>query len=336
MTAGNSDSMQKRADAHRYKLWVLMRMDRRLLAAGIAGLVFASMLGLNAIGPSPIRRVIETSDGLWWVFSSLVTAIITVVALVVSVNQLVLSQELGALGDQRERMQEAEAFREDVESWLDVTVSPPDPAAFMQALLVSIQSTLEELPPPEQVNEPLETFSQELATDADSVARTLEEAQFGTFDVIFASLNFDYSWNLFEARRLLNEQQSQLDEETQETLEALVTILSFFGPAREHFKTLYFQWELVNLSRAMLYSAVPALVVALGMLLYVDAEGVTGTTMGIDSLAWLVALGISVALVPFFILGSYILRIATVAKRTLAIGPFVLRETEQATPAPED
>jgi len=37
-----------------------------------------------------------------------------------------------------------------------------------------------------------------------------------------------------------------------------------------------------------------------------------------------------VSLVPFAILLSYILRIITVTKRTLSIGPFILRETDRS------
>ncbi|MFC7175897.1 hypothetical protein [Halosegnis marinus] len=38
-----------------------------------------------------------------------------------------------------------------------------------------------------------------------------------------------------------------------------------------------------------------------------------------------------VAVAPFVILLAYVLRIATVTKHTLSIGPFILRETEGAT-----
>ncbi|WP_313691618.1 hypothetical protein [Halorarum halobium] len=38
--------------------------------------------------------------------------------------------------------------------------------------------------------------------------------------------------------------------------------------------------------------------------------------------------GVAVSLLPFAFLLSYILRIVTVTKRTLSIGPFILRETD--------
>ena len=146
--------------------------------------------------------------------------------------------------------------------------------------------------------------------------------------MLLAALNFNYSWKLYEARRLAREHEAVLGGEARQAVDDLIEVLEFFGPAREHFKTLYFQWELINLSRAMLYAAVPALVVTASMILYVDgAATVVGSTAGVDNLVWVVAGASAVALVPFLVLVSYVLRIATVAKRTLAIGPFVLRET---------
>jgi hypothetical protein len=41
-----------------------------------------------------------------------------------------------------------------------------------------------------------------------------------------------------------------------------------------------------------------------------------------------VSVAIGFAVLPFAVLLSYVLRIATVAKRTLSIGPFVLRTTD--------
>lgn len=323
-----TETMRERVGENRYKLWILMRMDRMVLAGAIASMVFGALLAISFVGPAPMHRVVETADGLWWVFSALITAVITVVALVVTFNQLVLSQELGALGDQRKRMQDAEAFREDVEQWLDVEVSPPEPASFMSAILASIHHHADTIQPADEIGEELLSYRNEVCEDARTVGDSLENAQFGTFDLVFAALNFNYSWKIYEAKRLMAEREAHLSEKSMTALEDLVTILGFFGPAREHIKTLYFQWELVNLSRAMLYSSLPALVVATGMLLYVDTAGVSATTLGVDNLVWLVTVGITVALLPFFILVSFVLRIATVAKRTLAIGPFVLRDVQ--------
>jgi hypothetical protein len=58
-------------------------------------------------------------------------------------------------------------------------------------------------------------------------------------------------------------------------------------------------------------------------------EDTRGATLGIDNIVWLVS-GAIVALSPVFVFISYVLRIVTVAKETLAMGPFVFqRDTQQ-------
>jgi hypothetical protein len=79
----------------------------------------------------------------------------------------------------------------------------------------------------------------------------------------------------------------------------------------------------------MLYSAVPALVVTIASILTLDNAGsVSGSLFGVANQSWVVLLAVTVSLAPFALLLAYVLRIATVAKRTLAIGPFVLRDTD--------
>jgi hypothetical protein len=51
---------------------------------------------------------------------------------------------------------------------------------------------------------------------------------------------------------------------------------------------------------------------------------------GVRPLVVVVSAGVAVSLLPFAFLLSYILRIVTVTKRTLSIGPFILRETDRS------
>jgi hypothetical protein len=332
--AESADTTRGRADQGRLSTWVLTRTNRMVLTAGIALTVFAVFVALSTVAPSEMRQVIDRRNALWATFSGMVTALVTAVTLVVMFNQLVLSQELGALGGQRERMEGARSFRKDVEPWLDDDVSPVTPSAFLAALLDAVERLGDELDTTTRegvgaADREVQQFAERVRTDARSVSERLDDAEFGTFDLIFAALSFEYSRKIYEARHLRAEYGDSLQAETDDKLEDLVTVLAFFSPAREHFKTLYFQWELINLSRRMLYAAVPALLVALGMVFYVDISGVTGATLGIDNIVWLVSGAITVALLPVFLFISYVLRIVTVTKETLAMGPFVLQDIDE-------
>ena len=330
-----SDTMRERVPGSRTRVWLLMDANRWLVAAVLVLAVFGAIVAVGAIDPTSFRSNVLNGDPVDTLFQAFVTAIITGVTLVVTINQLVLSQELGAVGDQRERMQGAMSFRSDVEDELDAPVSPPEPAQFLKALIeetrdraTAFGDAVEESTD-ETLREHADDYVDSLTDNADEVADRLGDAEFGTFDVVSAALNYNYSWKIYEARRLRGEHADALSDDAREALDRVESVLELFGPAREHVKTLYFQWELINLSRAILYASVPALVVTSVVLLYLDAPGVTGTTFGLDNLVWAVSLASAVAITPFMLLLAYVLRIATVAKRTLSIGPFILRETER-------
>ena len=333
-SSGSSDTIEERVPANRLKLWLLLSANRWLVTGVLLAGLFVVFVVLGTLDPASLRSAVSNKDPIETLFQALVTAIITGVTLVVTINQLVLSQELGAVGDQRERMRGAMQFRRDVEAVLDRPVSPPDPASFLQAiveraaahgdrLLDSIEGNTDD-----RTREDLQIFVDELRKDAYTLGNELEDAQFGTFAVVNAAIDFDYSVKIYRARRLRSEHANALNDGARAALDDIVETLELFAPAREHFKTLYFQWELINLSRAVLYAAVPALVVTSAMILFVDnVASITGATLAVDNLVWTVAGATVVALLPFVLLLSYMLRITTVAKRTLAIGPFVLRTT---------
>jgi hypothetical protein len=331
-----SDTMGGRVGRSRWTLWVLTDADRRLVTVGLLALVFAGLMAFSVLDLAPVRAVQSSHNAQFWLFSPMVGAVITGATLVVTINQLVLSQELGPLGDQRERMQGAVELREDVRGLLDTPVAPPEPASFLAALVDAVQRHADALreavegSDDDRLRARTERYVDGLTEQARSVGEGFDDAQFGRFEVLSTALDFNYSWKVYQAERLRAEHDG-LDETVDDAVGDLIRVLELFGPAREHFKTLYFQWELVNLSRAILYAALPALLVAFGMLLYVVPATFTGTLLGVDHYAWVVNGATTVTLLPFALLVAYILRIATVAKRTLAIGPFVLRDTARSS-----
>ena len=332
-----SDQMRGRVPGSRVRIWLLMDANRHLVTGALLLVLFCVFVVLGILDPVGLRSAMGSSDPVETTFQGFLTAIITGVTLVVTINQLVLSQELGAVGDQRERMQGALDFRHDVEEVIEPSVSPAVPSAFLHAIVEATGERADALGDVADGSlgaderERIHEFVDSVKENANAVSDRLEGAQFGTFEVVFAALDYNYSWKIYEARRLRDEIEDTDDvEAVEEAIDRVIESLELFGPAREHFKTLYFQWELIDLSRAVLYAAVPALVVATGMILFVDNPATfPGSTFGIDNLVWIVSAAVTVAMVPFVLLLSYILRIATVTKRTLAIGPFVLRETER-------
>ncbi|WP_245626049.1 hypothetical protein [Haloparvum sedimenti] len=331
----DADDMEGRMGAGRAVSWVVLVADRRLVAAGILLVVFCTIVALGVAHPVPAGTLLERGDSIETLFNALVGSTITGVTLVLTLSQLILSQELGPAGDQRERMEGALSFRDDAAEAVGEAVAPAEPAAFLRTLVeasreraAAFGAATDGRVADAELAARIGDYVEGVTGNAASVARRLEGAEFGTFDVLLAALDFNYSRKIHEGKLLLRGTGDQLPDPAREELTELVGVLQLFGPAREHVKTLYFQWELSNLSRVLLAASVPAVSVAIATLVFLDPQDFTATTLGVADALWLVAGAATVTIAPFALLLSYILRIVTVAKRTLSIGPFVLRETD--------
>ncbi|SDF39315.1 hypothetical protein SAMN04488067_10445 [Halorubrum xinjiangense] len=334
-----ADTMRERAGENRAKLWLLLRADRLVVVAVLTLAIFVVFVAV-AVGLSPsLAEKVGASDPIETLFASMITAIVTGATLVVTIGQLVLTGENGPLGDQQERMDATLAVRDDIAA-LTGAPTPTDPAAFLDAILGAAAERAEELR--DSVNdrgaggdrsdraalrEDVDDLAEGVIENATAVRGQLDGAEFGSFDVVFAALNFDYGPKMAGVERLVADHDEALTDDERDRLGELTESLSLFGPAREHVKTLYFQWALIDLSRLILYAAVPALLVAGLALSVVDAGTFPGRTLGVDHVTLVVAGAFAVTLLPFSLFVSYLLRVLTLAKRTLAIGPLVLRDS---------
>lgn len=329
-----ADTMRERTEESWFKLWLLLQAPRIHLSVVLAAVLFAALVVWGTfVDPRFIQRI-QGQDTIETTFSTMVGSVITAVTLVVSVSQLVISQENGPLGDQHRRMSDAMDFRSYAADLIGQE-TPADPSRFLRVFVDESEERAKAVrrlaaeAGDGEFNEELDTLVDSLHGNGEAVRDQLEGSQFGTFEVLFAALNYNYSSKIYHVERLKREYTDEDDDSIREAMDKLRTSLSMFGPAREHVKTLYFQWSLMNLSQIILYSAVPALIVSGGMLGFVGPETFPHTTFGVTNLLWVFAAAFTVAAFPFLAFIVYILRIATVAKRTLAVGPLILRESQR-------
>ncbi|ESP87977.1 hypothetical protein K933_11701 [Candidatus Halobonum tyrrellensis G22] len=318
-----------------WRLNLLLEVDRLLLTAGLALVIFVGfMLFAVAVDPS-LQSELSSADTVETMFSTMISVLVTGATLVVTINQLVLSQENGPLGDQRKRMSDAMDFRTYSRDLLGGVV-PADPSAFLRALIEEVERRAEAVDrvvadsDDDELEAQVGEFIDSIHGNAQAVEDELEGSSFGTFDVLSAALDFNYSWKIYQVERLSSDFEDELDEGQRRAFDDLRTSLAMFGPAREHIKTLYFEWALVDLSQYIIYAVVPALVVAGGMLGFVGGETFgSARFLGLPVVTWVVGVAFTITLIPFLVFLSYILRIATIAKRTLAIGPLILRDSQR-------
>ena len=329
--------MYERIDSRhdRLRLKFLLNLNRYLLTAGLALGLFGALVGMSTLGEVSLRELMGPNGLVRPAFQTMLLSITTSVTLVVTISQLVLAQELGPLGDQRERMDGERSFREDVEEFLE-TASPPEPNAFLRVLVELSSDKAERLgdviasSDDDELREDVQQYIENLVANADLVNEQLRDVQFGNFAIMQAALDYNYSWHIYELRRIRREYADSLTDEQRTALDELHAVLQFFAPTREHIKSLYFESALVNLSRQILYIGLPALAIAAGMGFFADAGMFPGATLGIDNVTWVVSGAFTITALPLLLLAAYIFRLTTLAKRTLSIGPSILRPSEDA------
>jgi hypothetical protein len=331
---GTANTMRERAGESHLKLRVLLRTNRLVITAILTVFVFVSFVGVVSVLEPPFAQQVRSGDTLDSLFTTMITVIVTGTTLVVTIGQLVLSQENGPLGDQRERMSNAMDFREYTEELIGAP-APADPSAFLRELVDLTEQRATELrnslgdEDDDELKREVDEFTDSVIGNSETVRDQLEGATFGSFNVLFAALNYNYGWKIFQVERLATDHAESLSENQTALMEDLKTSLVMFGPAREHIKTLYFQWALIDLSQLILYAAIPALTVAGIMVGVVEAATFPGTTLGIANILWVVGGAFAVTVVPFMLFVSYVIRIVTIAKRTLAIDPLILRDSQR-------
>jgi hypothetical protein len=303
------------------KRWLLLDGHRLHIAGLLAGAVFGAVVALQATGvlrPRDPTAVVRLP-------AALVGGTLPFITIVLAINQLVLSQELGWTAGLRERLDGMTSLRREVERLTGATVAPASPADFLKCIVgatadrnESLEAALASDADPRTVAA-VERFQEALAAESGPVVAALDDAKFGTFDTLASILGHYQGGHLHAVRHLLQERPEDFADTG--PLEDLVELLEALAVARQTFKTLYVQHELAVLSRQLLYVGFPTLVGG-GLLVvgYPAAAEALGPTWLLVALA---STSITLVFLPFVVLLSYSLRIATIAARTADFGPFV-------------
>lgn len=302
------------------KRWILLDGNRLGIGGGLSAGVFVLCLAFAAQGWVPTT----SPDPVVTTTTTIVGGLLPFITIVMAVNQLVISQELGALPDLRERMQEMREFRMSVEE-PGRGISPRPPADFLIFVLEILRdhaTTLQdqcEASHDDQFQRTVEYYVSTITEQVDEVTETLEGAGFGTFEAVSAILDYNTSAQLYGARYIQHEYQEEITADIGDLFDDIVTKLEEIDTARQFFKTQYIEYELAKLSRWLLYIGLPAFVWGITILLIYD------TLPGLlEQSALLVVISATVAVLfaPFAVLFAYTLRIATVMTRTTDFGPF--------------
>lgn len=306
-------------------------VGNRLVLAGLLTSAFAlSVLVLMAADVVDVRNATE----MLYVFQVLVGGNLTLLTIVLSINQLVLSREFKTPGELQEQIRNVIAYRDDVEETTDRDAVPVTPSGFLFVLLAETQDTAERLDElieksdRDQFSDEVHALLVDLVTHTDETKAVLDRSQRGIFSALVVTLETNYSHQLNEVQRLQTAHEGDLPPDVLETFDELRESLKQIDIARQYFKSIYMQSELAVLSQVLLFVGLPAVGSALLVLLvYASA---TGTPISVNYMEALVPFVVTLGFSPLALLFAYVLRIATVAQLTVAITPFTTpaQETE--------
>ncbi|MFC6904068.1 hypothetical protein [Halalkalicoccus tibetensis] len=307
--------------------WVLFDGSRWAVAGGSL-LPIVVLLGLMA---GTDLLVLDDTEPLLFLFSAIVGGNFTLLTVVLSVNQLVLSRQLESPGEVRDRIGSVHDYRDEVESHTE-GVAPVLPPEFFLRVLEGARRQAQELGglvagrSPDPLREDVDELVETVTAQIDRSRELYGQSEAGTVEVLVVALETNYAMQIRDARRIKRHHEAELSEELRERIDDLIDSLEHVDVARQYLKTLYIQDELARFSRLLLYVGIPAMFVPICVLAgFTTAPGIGSTNPFLPAL---VVASIVVGLLPLAVLFAFVLRVASVSQETIAITPFTMAQQE--------
>lgn len=318
-----SDSWRRRISE-----WLLLTGDRSVVALVITSLFFGLFSSLSILDVVPLFDL----QALFYVYSGLITGNFTLITVVVSINQLLLSRELQTPGELRTQIENVIEYRRDVEGAAD-EIAPVQPLGFLRLLVEATREQAQRLGGFSR-NDAVQAGGDELASEAtrlteqmDQIDTLLRESETGTINVLLTLLRTNYAQEINRLRMIKERFEEELSPPVHDSIDEVIDRLQEIDVARQYFKAIYFQQELSSLSRILLYVGLPAVAIATATLLVLTLPA--SEPEAIRHVDVLLPVSLAIGFLPLSILCSYILRTATVTNLTAATLPFTTPEQEQ-------
>ena len=268
--------------------WILLTGDRYAVSACLLGLVTVLFV-LVGIG-----SVLNELSPLFYLYGGLVGGNITLITIVVSINQLVLLREFGTPDELRTEIRETTSYRQ----------RATDPAGGNAD---------------NSFHRSLDQLRSSLLEHAERVDTRLSDDDSDLFDVVVAVLRARYGDRIQSVRRIQSVHEDDLSSGLNDVLDSIVMSLEDLDIARHYLLTIYVRHELSRLSRVLVYAGIPAVTISGAMLVHLTGYSQPPPT----TLApfGLIVLTLVIGLLPLALLGSFVARIALVTQY-VSITPF--------------
>ena len=327
-----ADSARNQPDSStsdRLTRWLLLGGNRLTVSGVLVAVMFVTFLVFGLAGIVTISK----PDRMLWFLNGTINGLLTLIPIAVGINQIVLSQELGSLDNLYSRVENTLDFRQRVEKTTGVDVSSPQSAEFFRDIFAALNDRADALgkasdgDTDERLNDEIDDYAETLSQQTDHARGTLADVDFEITDAFLVLLDYHDSEQLYEVRRLQNAHADSLSDETNERLGEIQELFLELDAARQYLKTLFVQRELSELSRVLIYVGIPAILLAgLAIFTYRDVPGIS---IPRPIVVVLVSATVAISLAPLAVLSAYVARVALIAQRTAAFGPFIPHDEQQ-------
>lgn len=312
----------ERGGIRRASEWVLVSGHRGIVAGVTVSTIFVFIAAVTLSGVAPLTNV----QPLYYVFSGLLGGNVTLITVVVSINQLLLSRELNRPDELRGQINGVVEYRRDVEEAAG-QVAPMVPSRFLRLLTEATRREAQRLgglvksEASDAVYDEVDEAVTALTRQTDRVDALLKRSDASLINVLSATFTTNFAKDIHSLHQVESRHGDSLPTGVTESIDDLVHLLQDMDIAREYFKTLYLHEELAFLSRILFYLGLPSLAILASGLFFLT--GVHGTFVPSTFDAVLLSALVSAGFLPISVLFAFILRIATVTQRTAATLPFV-------------
>jgi len=192
-----ADTMRERSGESSLKIKLLLRTNRFAVTGVLAAFVFAAFILFAVLLDPSLQSEIRSTDTIETIFSAMIGVVVTGTTLVVTINRFRPLPGDGPAGRPATANERRDGLS-DLRPGPAGRVVPVDPSAFLAALVAEVERRSEVLDrivagDDEELERQVGEFVDSVHGNAEYAEDQLEGAQFGTFDVPFAALNFNYS-----------------------------------------------------------------------------------------------------------------------------------------------
>lgn len=311
----------------RIKQWLLLDGNRFVIAAVLTGAFWLAYLALSLGGVAPLAD----TQPLFYAFSGLVTGNFTLITVVVSINQLVLSRELASPGELESEIEETVDYREEIEAAAN-RPAPAEPSGFLRLVVETTRQQAQRLGGitatafPSDARDEIDEIVADLTDEFDRIDGLIQESDSGIFNTLSTTLETNFAHEINRLEEVRWEYEEEISDETDAEIDDLLDRLRQIDIARQYFKSMYLQVELSRLSRFLFYSGIPAVGVSAAALFVLTTPSDPAFAARTQQVVF--PLAVAIGVFPLALLFAYILRTATVTERTAAITPFTTPEQE--------